>query len=55
MVPAAVISAKYKSKRDIYYLLTVDASAYLPHHDHCTVYWLKDLVSGQKRCEYSFY
>jgi hypothetical protein len=40
MVPAALIAAKYKSKKDIYYLLTVDASAYLPHHETCTIYWL---------------
>jgi hypothetical protein len=49
MVPAQIIAGKFRSKNDIYYLLTVDAGAYLPDKDTLTIYFLKELVSGAKK------
>ena len=43
--------AKAKSKREIYTILTLDCKAYLPQESVCTVYWLKDLLSGAKKCK----
>mgnify|MGYP002836981962 CR=1 FL=1 len=40
-------AAKYKSKREVYTFLTIDGNAYLSAFDTLTVYFLKDLVSGQ--------
>ena len=51
---AAAFAAKFKSKREVYLLLTVDAKAYLPHYSNVTIYFLKDLISGAKKCKSSF-
>ena len=32
-------AAKFKSKREVYTFLTIDAGAYLPSHDAVTVSW----------------
>ena len=45
-------AAKFKSKREIYSFLTIDAGAYLPSHEVLTIYFLKDLVRGKKKCKY---
>jgi hypothetical protein len=46
-------SAKYRSKREIYTFLTVDGEVYLPPFETVTVYFLKDIVEGNKKCTYS--
>ena len=51
-ITAAEFAAKYKSKREIFMFLTVDAGAYLPPYDTVTIYFLKDLICGQKKCKY---
>ena len=51
-ITAAEFAAKAKSKREVYTLLVVDCKAYLPHIDTITIYFLKELASGQKRCKY---
>ena len=43
--------AKYRSKREVYIFLTIDGDAYLPPFDTLTVYFLKDLVAGLKKCK----
>ena len=35
-------AAKFKSKREIYTFLTIDAGAYLPAHDNVTIYFLNE-------------
>ena len=44
-------AAKYKSKREVYTFLTIDGNAYLSAFDTLTVYFLKDLVAGHKKCK----
>ena len=44
--------AKFRSKRECYKFLTVDAKAYIDKYEHVTTYYLKDLISGSKKCEY---
>ena len=44
-------AAKFKSKREIYTFLTIDAGAYLPAHDNVTIYFLKDLLQGKRQCK----
>ena len=36
-VTAAYIAAKFKSKKEIYFFLTLDAKAYLPHWTTVTI------------------
>ena len=44
-------SAKYRNKREIYTFLTVDGEVYLPPFDTVTVYYLKDIIQGDKKCK----
>ena len=36
-ITAAQLAAKFKSKKEIYFFLTLDAKAYLPHHTTVTI------------------
>ena len=45
-------AAKFKSKREIYTFLTIDGGAYLPDFGNVTIYFLKDLLQGKKKCKY---
>jgi hypothetical protein len=46
-------SSKFRSKREIYTFLTVDGEVYLPAFETVTVYFCKDIVEGNKKCESS--
>ena len=37
VITAAQMAAKFKSKKEIYFFLTIDAKAYLPHHSNVTI------------------
>ena len=50
-ITAATFASKYNSKREVYIFLTVDVRAYLPAYDMVTIYFLKDLISGAKKCK----
>lgn len=50
-VTAAMFAAKYRSKKEVFQFLTVDAKAYLCPFDTVTIYFLKDLASGKKKCK----
>ena len=44
-------AAKYKSKREVYTFMSIDGGAYLPPFETVTVYFLKDLVAGLRKCK----
>jgi len=50
-ITAAQFASKFNSKREIYNFLTLDVGAYLPQYDTITVYFLKDLIAGSKKCK----
>ena len=50
-IQAQAFASKFKSKREIYLLLTVDAKAYMPPYETITIYFLKDLIAGNKKCK----
>ena len=50
-ITAATFASKFNSKREIYMFLTVEVRAYLPAYDTVTIYFLKDLISGAKKCK----
>ena len=50
---APEFAAKFKSKREIYTFLTIDANAYLPPIANVTIYFLKDIIGGKRKCKYS--
>ena len=43
------IAAKYSSKRELYQFLAEDVGFYLPDHRVVTMYFLRDLISGEKK------
>ena len=47
-------SAKFKSKAEIYFFLTVQCKAYLPRKEHVTMFFLRDLFSGDKKSKFNF-
>ena len=51
-IKAAQFAAKFKSKREVNQFLIVNARAYLCAEDCLNIYFLKDLVSGKKKCKY---
>jgi hypothetical protein len=50
-ITAAEFASKFKSKKEIFNFLTIDCHAYLCNADNVTVYFLKDLISGKKKCK----
>ena len=45
------IASRFKSKKEIHMLLTVEVGAYLPPVTACTIYWLQSILSGQSKCK----
>ena len=50
-ISAKEFSAKYNSKRECYNFLTQEVGAYLPLYEQISVYFLKDIISGTKKCK----
>ena len=53
-VNVAAFSSKFRTKREIFTFLAVDGEAYLPPFETVTVYFLKDIIQGQKKCKYPY-
>jgi hypothetical protein len=53
MMLASEFASKAKSKREIYVFLSINVMAYLPDYETVTIYFLKDLISGKKKCKFS--
>ena len=52
MVNVREFASKYRSKREVFNFLTIDVKAYLPSYDTVTIYFLRDIVMGSKKCKY---
>ena len=50
---AAEFAAKFRSKSEVYAFMSIDVAAYLPPHECVTIYFLKELVEGKKKCKSS--
>ena len=51
-ITAKEFAAKFRSKTEIYKFMTIDVNAYLPQHECVTIYFLKELVTGSKKCKF---
>ena len=51
MILASEFASKAKSKREIFVFLCTNVMAYLPDYDTVTIYFLKDLIAGKKKCK----
>ena len=51
-ITTSEFSAKFRAKNEVYTFLAVDVGAYLPPTECVTIYFLKDLVSGNKKCKF---
>ena len=52
-VSTAEFAAKFRSKYEVYTFLSIDAMAFLPPPECVTIYFLKDLIRGKKKCKWS--
>ena len=50
-ITAQEFRAKYNSKKECFNFLSVDCKAYLSSFETVTIYFLKDLIAGQKKCK----
>lgn len=48
IVTAAEFNAKFRSKKEVYRLLSFEVGAYLPPYDTVTVWHLRDLACGKR-------
>lgn len=46
-------SAKFRTKGEVYRFLDNDVDAYLPHADCVTIYFLKDIMTGKRKCKFT--
>ena len=51
-ITAKEFAAKFSTKRECFTFLAIDCKAYLPAYDTITIYFLKDLIAGRKKCKY---
>ena len=51
-ITAKEFASKFQSKRECFTFLTVDCHAYLPAYDTLTIYFLRDLISGKRKCKF---
>ena len=51
MVNVNEFASKFRSKREVFNFLTIDVKAYLPSYDTVTIYFLRDIVRGEKKCK----
>ena len=45
---------KFRNKLEVYRFLDVDVDAYLPPKDCSTIYFLKDIIRGKRKCKCVF-
>lgn len=50
---ASTFASKFNSKKDIFFFLTIEVGAYLCEHNNLTIYFLKKVISGEKKCKQS--
>ena len=50
-ITAKEFAAKFRSKSEVYKFITIDVNAYMPPHECVTIYFLKELVTGSKKCK----
>jgi hypothetical protein len=53
MILASEFGAKAKSKREIYVFLSINVMAYLPDYETVTIYFLKEIICGTKKCKFT--
>ena len=53
MILASEFGAKAKSKREVFVFLSINVMAYLPDYQTVTIYFLKELISGAKKCKWN--
>ena len=48
-VSSKTFASKYKSKRECFNFLACDVGVYLPPYENLTIYFLNELIGGQKK------
>ena len=48
-VAASQLASKFKSKKEVWHLLTADATIYLCDYRCLTIYYLADIAAGRRK------
>ena len=51
VVSVQSFGAKFQTKHAIHYFMTVEVGAYLPAKSCITMYFLRDLINGKRKCK----
>ena len=51
---AKAFASKFRSKSEVFVFLATDCNAYLAHVTCYTIYFLKDLITGNRKCKSTF-
>ena len=51
-INAATFAAKFKSKKECYNFLTIEAGGYLPPYQGITIFHMKQMISGKKKSKF---
>jgi hypothetical protein len=54
-ISASEFGAKFRSKKEVYVFLTVENNAYLPPHHVITLYFMRDILSENKKVSFLIY
>ena len=47
------IAAKFESKHEIYQWLTTELNMYLPKYKQTSIYWMREIIAGKRKCKFS--
>ena len=50
-VSIADIAAKMESKHEIYQFLTTELQMYLPKYKQTSIYWMREIIAGKRKCK----
>ena len=51
-INAATFAAKFKSKKECYNFLSIEAGGYLPPYQSITIFHMKQMISGKKKSKF---
>lgn len=49
------ITSKFRSKKELYNFLSQECGAYLPRHNSTNIYFLKDIIMGEKEVDFYYF
>ena len=48
------IAAKFETKHELYHWLTTELDMYLPSYRQTSIYWMREIILGKRKCKFLF-